>query len=113
MPDSGAATGNSVGSGKLLARGIDTFFKELGASAKRRFRRPQEQAKLVEQWQPPYALTVLDNFPYAQTFLNERQDWKVSSEILLGQRPTVRNLVLYIGPEIAEICYPDVECWEC
>lgn len=32
MSDSGAATGSPVGGGKLLARGIDTFVKELGAA---------------------------------------------------------------------------------
>lgn len=32
MPDSGAATGSPVGSGKLLARGIDTFVQELGTA---------------------------------------------------------------------------------
>lgn len=32
VPDSGAASGDSMGGGKLLARGIDTFVKELGAA---------------------------------------------------------------------------------
>ena len=32
VSDSGAASGDSMGSGKLLARGIDTFIKELGTA---------------------------------------------------------------------------------
>jgi hypothetical protein len=63
-----AAAGSPVGGGKLLARGIDTFLKELGAPAKRRLLRPQKQAMLVREGQPAFAV----DSPYAQTLFNDR-----------------------------------------
>ena len=47
MPDSGAASGSPVGGGKLLARGVDTFLKELGAAAKTR---PGRSKKSQAHW---------------------------------------------------------------